>query len=118
MNAGARVRSVRDGQLGRLVESDTGHLLVRLDRRVETLVPFIPALWVPDAEPRLTALQVARIGYDADRALRLALGEYNIPDWTQLREPVRLEWMRKGVPEVAPELRRKLAAAITKAVTR
>lgn len=96
VQAGARVRSTRDGQLGYVVQSDEGAgLAVRLDRKQENrVVPFNPREWVPDEKARLTAMQIARVAYEADRALRLVTGEYGLPDWVSLRENIRLSWLK------------------------
>lgn len=96
VQAGARVRSTRDGQLGYVVQSEEGGgLAVRLDRKSETrLVPFNTRDWMPDEKPRLTAMQIARVAYESDRALRLVTGEYGLPDWVSLKEPVRLTWLK------------------------
>jgi hypothetical protein len=112
--AGQRVRSLRDGQLGYLVEGETGALAVRLDRKAENrVVPFVPSEWTPDKETRLSAPQIARVAYEADRALRLVTGEYGVPDWISLREPVRLAWA-KGLPAGANEIRTSVYRAILK----
>lgn len=96
VQAGARVRSTRDGQLGYVVQTEEGAgLAVRLDRKSETrLVPFNTRDWMPDEKPRLTPMQIARVAYEADRALRLVTGEYGLPDWVSLKEPVRLTWLK------------------------
>lgn len=97
VQAGARVRSVKDGQLGYVVESDEGRggMAVRLDRKNETrLVPYNARDWLPDERARLTAMQIARVAYDADRALRLVTGEYGLPDWVSLKEPTRIAWSK------------------------
>jgi hypothetical protein len=94
--AGNRVRSTRDGQLGYLVETEDGRgLAVRLDRKAENrVVPFHPREWLPDEKPRLTPMQVARVAYAADREVRQVMGEYGLPDWMSLREPQRLAWLK------------------------
>lgn len=97
VQAGARVRSIKDGQLGYVVETEDarGGLAVRLDRKHETrLVPFNTRDWLPDERPRLTAMQIARVAYESDRALRSVTGEYGIPDWVSLKEPLRLAWLK------------------------
>lgn len=117
MQTGARLRSVKDGQLGFLTETEDGTLAVRLDRRVDArVVPYVAREWVPDAEAKLTPIQVARVCHDADRAMRLALGEYGVKDWLSLREPERIDWVNKGLPKDVPPLRRKVYDAIKKAL--
>lgn len=89
-----------DGQIGFLVERETGGIAVRLDRKhEERLVPYSPQQWLIDTEPRLTPIQHARVAYEADRALRSVLGEYGIPEWQALKEPARLAWLR-GIPSI------------------
>jgi hypothetical protein len=96
------------------VEAEGGGLAVRLDRKAETrIVPFRAKEWVPDVETRLQPMQLARITYDADKALRSALGEYGLPEWPSLPEPQRIAWSR-GLPEGANEIRHALRAAILK----
>lgn len=115
--AGQRVRSLRDGQLGYLIETDSGSIAVRLDRKAENrIVPFIAAEWRPDKELRLQPMQIARVAYEADRALRLVTGEYGVPDWLSLKEATRLDWAAKGLPDSAPDLRRSLHRLIIKAL--
>jgi hypothetical protein len=111
------VRSLRDGQLGYLVETDEGALAVRLDRKAENrIVPFVAAEWTPDRETRLSPMQVARVAYEADRALRLVTGEYGVPDWISLKEQTRLVWS-KGLPEGANEIRAAVYRAVLKVLT-
>jgi hypothetical protein len=116
VQTGARLRSTRDGQLGFLTETEDGTLAVRLDRRVDArVVPYVAAEWIPDGEIKLTPIQVARVLYDADRAMRLSLGEYGVPDWLSLREPQRHDWVNgKAWDKNEPPLRRKVRVAIMK----
>ena len=112
MRLGAKVRSTNDGQLGTLVESETGDLMVRLDRPAERLeVPFNATRWMQAPDERLSPMQLARVAYAADQALRLVRGSYGIPDWVALKEAQRLPWL-KGLPADADDLRRKLHRAI------
>lgn len=114
MKIGTRVRALSDGQLGHIVETETGGIGVQLDRKAERRVmPFNPREWLPDTETRLQPMQIARVTYEADRALRLVLGEYGITDWVSLPEPTRLRWMR-GLPEDANDLRAQMHRAILK----
>ncbi len=96
VQAGSRVRSTRDGQLGYLVENEDGKgLAVRLDRKAENrVVPYHPREWLPDEKPRLSQMQIARVAYAVDREVRHVLGEYGVPDWMSLREPQRLLWLK------------------------
>lgn len=108
---GARVRSTLDGQLGYIVEQE-GRLWVRLDRRGENrLLPYHEQQWTADKEPPLTAIQIARIAHDGDRAWRLVHGEYGLKEWMSLREEERHAWL-KGPPEGADPRRLRLYAAV------
>lgn len=115
MEIGQRVRSTRDGQLGKIVESAEGGLAVRLDRREEMLVPYRPQTWVPDERAKFTAMQIARVAYEADRALRLVMGEYGVKDFVSLKDAERVATM-KG--PVAPDgsVRRLLFKAVSMAL--
>ncbi len=94
---GSRVRSTNDGQRGVVVQmEETGGLGVRLDRRGENrVVPYNAQQWEPDREPTLTPIQVARVFYDADRALKIARGAYasTLPEWIGLRDEERRAWL-------------------------
>ena len=68
-------------------------------------------------EEWLTPMQIARVTYEADKALRLVMGEYGLPDWVSLKEPVRIEWM-KGQGDGIPEIRRKLHQSILKVLAK
>lgn len=117
MQVGDRVRSARDGQLGYLVETDGG-LAVRLDRKAETrVVPFVPREWLPDNEVRLQPMQIARVAFEADRALRTVTGEYGLADWVSLKEPARVAWL-KGIPGGGSEIRQTLYRAILKVLAK
>lgn len=112
MHIGQRVRNSSDGQIGYLVEGENSRLAVRLDRKNETrIVPFNEHTWVPDTAPRLTNMQIARVCYEADAALRVVMGEYGVPDWIALKEPQRLQWLKP--PEKADATRLQLYQVIT-----
>lgn len=112
MHIGQRVRNTSDGQVGFLVESENSRLAVRLDRKNETrIVPFSEHTWVPDTAPRLTNMQIARVCYEADAALRVVMGEYGVPDWLALKEPARLAWLKP--PANADSTRLELYNTIT-----
>ena len=116
MRLGSRVRSTEDGQLGFITEGETGGLWVRLDRRGETrLLPYEPAKWLKEDEPRLAEIAIARICHDADRSYRLATGAYTQPLWIELREEVRIAWI-KGPPSGADAKRVKLYEGLRKLV--
>lgn len=110
---GARVRSTIDGQLGFVVE-DEGRLWVRLDRRGENrMLPYHEAQWVPDSEPPITPMQLARVCHDADRTWRIVHGEYAVKEWISLPEKDRLAWL-KGPPAGCDPRRVKLYTAVYK----
>lgn len=99
ISPGRRVRSTNDGQIGYLQELEDGTLGVRLDRRGEQrVVPFRAPEWEPDSEPQLTPIQLARLVYDIDRALRIATGSYanTIKEWISLRDQERTAWLNRA----------------------
>lgn len=112
---GLRVRSTRDGQLGWLETRDDGVKVVRLDRRDYQSAPWNPSAWKLDRPSPMTDIQIARVVYEADRNLRLVLGEYGVKPWQDLREPDRVSWIAGPPPKPAVKpLRRELADAIRK----
>lgn len=114
MDLGTRVRSRNDGQLGWVAEHE-GRKMVRLDRRGAIYVPFNEQQWKPDTELGLEPMQVARVQYEADRALQTVMGKYGLPEWIALkREADRQVWMNE--PEGASAERLALYRAIGKAL--
>lgn len=104
------VRNELDGQLGTVVHNDEGKPMVRLDRgKQEILVPYLPSLWKPAERPKLSPMQVARVCYEADRAYRLARGEYGVAEWISLKQEKQREWL---LPPSKGDDRAKLYAAI------
>lgn len=122
---GARVRRVGGGgdhQIGHLVEMEDGAKGVKLDRGTgptaeSIVIPWRANQWEEVEEPRLQPMQVARCAYEADRALRIALGEYGVPEWQSLRENPRVDWLRNGPPK-EDTTRRRLYAAVLGALTK
>lgn len=113
MNLGQRVRSLMDGQIGHTVETEGGGLGVKLDRANENrVVAFNPNLWVADEKPPLGPMQVTRVAYEADRALRIARGEYGVAEWIAVKEAAKVSFMQAGPEKGADPIRRKLNAAI------
>lgn len=114
---GQRLRRAIDGQLGFLIQEESGTLMVRLDRgpRYEQLIPYRRDEWVEDTRRELTSMQIARISYEADRALRIVFGEYGVKEWLALREPEQQRWA--GRPQIgSDETRNRLYEAILKAL--
>lgn len=122
---GQRVRRVGlngDGQIGHMVEMEDGRQGVKLDRGTgvtseNIVVPYRKEQWEPVEEPRLQAMQIARVAFVADRALRLGRGEYGVAEWDSLRESPRVDWLRNGPPK-EDDQRRRLYAAILGALTK
>lgn len=114
---GKRVRAVNDGQLGFIVQDESGALMVRLDRgpRQEQLLPYRPSDWIEDTRRELSPMQVARVAYEADKALRTVGGEYGVKDWIGLREHEHQKWV-SAPPLGDDQLRRALHAAIVAAL--
>lgn len=109
---------MRDGQLGRVVVMDDGKLGVRLDRGATVQIePYHPQVWHnEDAPPKLQMMQLARVAYEADRALRVARGEYGAKEWMSMREQDRLAWSQGGPPAADVE-RSRLHAAVVRALS-
>ena len=118
---GKQVRSRNDGQIGFIVEwtdPRTGKpgLGVRLDRKQENIVrPYHEGMWEVVVRPPLTPLQVARVAYQADCALRSARGEYSVKDWRDLKEDARISFV-EGLPPGADEERKAVWAGVKEAV--
>ena len=117
-----RVRSTNDGQVGFVVTGEDGQKWVRLDRPTGIgsegrQVLWKEGEWKPAPQDPLPPMSVARICYEADKALRHARGEYTIPDWQSVYDrPEGRAWM-KGPPAGVDEARQRLDAAIRKALT-
>lgn len=99
MEPGSQVKHVNDGQLGTLVESPDG-LMVKLDRTTQQIFcKYHPASWIPANKAGLSPMQIARVQYAADAAMREACGEYRVPEWISLREDDRIRFLNHGVPK-------------------
>ena len=92
-------------------------MMVRLDRgpHMEQLIPYRTDEWVLDTKRDLTSMQIARIAYDADRALRTVFGEYGVKEWLALREQEHQKWAGKP-PIGSDETRNRLYQAIVHAL--
>ncbi len=113
MKLGTKVRSTMDGQKGLIVDTTEFGLAVRLDRgSVEMIVPFRGKDWVEDVQPPLQPGQMARVLYEADRALRVALGEYGVPEFVNLRDAEKIGWMGKDPPTGLSRDRSRLYRAV------
>lgn len=93
--------------------------MVRLDRgpHNEQVLPYRPTEWIEDTRRDLTPMQIARVAYEADKALRTVMGEYGVKDWIALKEPEHHRWVSKP-PIGKDELRVKLQAAVVEALKR
>lgn len=115
---GTRVKSTSDGQIGYVVKTSSG-LAIRLDRKANTIVPYDLHRWVEMDEVSVTNMQMARVAYDADRALRQVQGEYKVPEWICLGESAKIDFMNKG-PAIEEdghgEARLRLFVAVIKAL--
>lgn len=88
-----RLRRKTDHQIGFLVMED-GEQRVRLDRGTTKMSdtstqPYREQEWEPAPKVNFTDMQIARICYDADRAYRIARGDYGVPEWNALRDDVK-----------------------------
>jgi hypothetical protein len=121
MPGGQRLRSVSDGQVGFLARDEQGQQVVRLDRPTgigaeNRTVPYKKNEWQEAPDDPLPPMGIARICYEADKALRHARGEYTIPDWQSIYDrPAGRAWMQ-GPPKDASDERKKLDAVIRKAL--
>ena len=123
MTIGDKVRRtggrMRDGQLGTLVAHESG-VGVQLDRGTglgaETIIlPYSEHEWTVIEREPIAMMMLARISYDADRALRVARGDYGAKEWIALQEQVRVAWAQGGPPRAETE-RRALYEAIKEAL--
>lgn len=120
MNLGEKVRRTggqgADGQLGVIVPYPEGGLGVQLDRGSNKgsevlIVPWRPGEWTPAAKQPIPPMHLGRITYDADKALRVARGDYSPKEWPSLPEKTRIAWAQAGPPKDDEE-RWRLYAAI------
>lgn len=92
-------RDIQKGDLGYLVRRN-GKTMVRLDRPMEDLVrPFRKNVWQADKEHRpITRHQVAKVAFEADKALCKVLGLHDKArrEWQDLPEDMRIAWVEKG----------------------
>lgn len=111
------VRDKQSGDLGYLVKR-SGKLMVRLDRPAqEILRPYSEHGWQDEEQLLpLSQLAVARVAFEADRALcaSLSMHEHAKKSWQRLTDSERHRWLDKG--PVAPLERSTLYRAITSAL--
>jgi len=96
-------RNATTGDRGFLVRMDDRDW-IRMDRGagVEDLRPYRASDWIEERETRrLSAAAVARVAFDADRALCAALGlvKESRRDWLSLSDSERIQWMNDGPPD-------------------
>lgn len=93
------VSHYRTGDRGYLVEID-GVTQVRLDRPAEEILqPFHEQQWVRDDDHRpMNEVAVARIAYEADKALCPAIGIHGRQNsnWHSLSDKERQMWIKEG----------------------
>ncbi len=63
-----------------------------------------------DVEAKLTADQIRRVAYAADRELRIVRGEYSVKQWIDLKDQERVGWR---IPADADALRVALNSDVT-----
>lgn len=95
--SGASIRNRYDHQRATALIDYRGRAVARLDRGVAGFVDLqvVAADWEPDPVTRLelTETQVARITYEADRAMRMAAGEPGVKEWISLTDTFRAAWL-------------------------
>lgn len=107
-------KHVQTGDLGWKVKRD-GVEKIKLDRASEDLIrPFRPGDWVPVHEHRpYTIAQVARIAFEADKALMSYQGGKK-KEWPSLKDEERIWWMEKGPKK--NDMRARLYMAVFEAM--
>jgi hypothetical protein len=92
-------RSTEDGQRAYLVNR-LGKDMMKLDRPMEEILRPFDGGWVPDAQQHpLTKHAVGKVAFDADVALRKAMGKHMKPqetEWLSMKEQDRIKWMESG----------------------
>lgn len=102
-------RHATTGDLGYLVTRD-GNPKIKYDlNSQDRVVPFRQGEWIPEKRHApLTVGGVARVAYEADKALCQALGIHGEhPDWLSLPEQKRIRFSTRG-PSDGPEIRQRL----------
>jgi hypothetical protein len=94
------VRHQTTGELGYMVRRG-GLEAVRLDRPMQEILRKPSSDWQPEEAHRpLAEAHVARVAFEADKALAQALGDHAgvRRNWADMSDAERLKWMRNGPP--------------------
>lgn len=110
-------RSAQTGDRGWMVRRG-GKDTIKLDRKAEVIErTFFPGDWVEESPdvPDFTAIQIAQVTFEADKALCRQMGDAKKAkrEWLNLSDDQRIQWMNEG--PVEPR-RKKLYAAVKKAL--
>lgn len=101
-------RHVQDGQLGWKVIR-AGKTMIKLDRVAQPIeMNYRETDWIAETEHRpLTRWQIAKVAFEADKALCIALGDVagSKRQWLDLRDEARQRWIEKGPVGSTPEAR-------------
>lgn len=117
-------RHHREGTRGYLVTRE-GKRCIKLDRPQqssefsEVVQPFIEGNWIPERENRpCTRAGIARVAFEADKALCIAIGEHVLGrrEWLNLKDEQRIDWMagHKKPPAELKGSRRELYIDVMK----
>ena len=90
---GSRIKRVQDGQQATAAFDIDGGLVAVVVRGVAGTFKLPAQLsdWeAGDPDPELEPMELTRVCYEADRALRTALGLAGIPEWSLLLEQTRM----------------------------
>ena len=112
-------RHTLTGQLGELITKH-GKEWIKLDRPHEEILRAFNDEWVPTSNERsLTKQQVARVAFEADKALCRSLGDYETSrkQWERMRDEERIDWFDRGIPDSADKRRQKVYRALIMALT-
>ena len=102
------------GERGYVVHR-SGKKMIRLDRPLQEIVRKLDDTWISeDATRPLTPAHIAKICFEADKALCHGLGliDQSRADWAKLTDLQRSAWVTKG--PVKPHQRALLFAGIKK----
>lgn len=91
-------RNAATGDRGYVVRRD-GKAMIRLDRPHQEILKRLDETWIEeDATRPLSPIHIARICFEADRALCAALGDMQKAraDWQKLTDHQRQAWITQG----------------------